>query len=150
GVVIPWTSWIQTGDTSVIEQNWDAMTKYLAAISIANPNYLWKNDYGIAFGDWLSPEGPTAEDLIATAYWAYDADLMRQMAHAIGRQADERRYADLVEKIKAAFNAAYVRPDGFVGAVPPPPVFPSGLAKPLPTVAVDTQTGYVLALHMNL
>jgi hypothetical protein len=22
-VIIPWTSWLQTGDTSVIEQNWD-------------------------------------------------------------------------------------------------------------------------------
>ena len=150
GVIVPWTSWLQTGDTAIIEQNWGAMEKYLSAIEAANPNHLWKNDYGIAFGDWLSPEGPTAEDLIATAYWAYDADLMREMAHAIGRAAEERRYADLVQKIKAAFNQAYVRPDGFVGAVPPPPVFPSGLARPLPTVAVDTQTGYVLALHMNL
>jgi len=25
GVIIPWTSWLQTGDTSVIEQNWAAM-----------------------------------------------------------------------------------------------------------------------------
>ncbi len=29
GVIIPWTSWLQTGDTSIIEQNWDAMEKYL-------------------------------------------------------------------------------------------------------------------------
>ena len=32
GVIIPWTSWLQSGDTRVIEQNWDAMRKYLAAI----------------------------------------------------------------------------------------------------------------------
>jgi hypothetical protein len=30
--VIPWTSWLQTGDTSVIDQNWAAMEKYLNAI----------------------------------------------------------------------------------------------------------------------
>ena len=151
GVIVPWTSWVQTGDTSIIEQNWDAMTKYLDAIQSKNPNYLWKNDYGIAFGDWLSPEGTTAEDLIATAYWAYDSELMRQMAHAVGKTAEERKYADLFDKIKAAFNQAYVRPDGFIGAVPPPPVLPTGMEnKPLPKVPVDTQTGYVLALHMNL
>ena len=44
GVIIPWTSWLQTGDTSIIEQNWAAMEKYLAAIEAANPDGLWKND----------------------------------------------------------------------------------------------------------
>jgi alpha-L-rhamnosidase len=88
--------------------------------------------------------------LIATAYWAYDATLMSQMAHALGKTADEQKYRELFEKIKAAFNTAYVRPDGFVGGVPPPPVFASGTATKLSDKPVETQTGYVLALHMDL
>jgi alpha-L-rhamnosidase len=150
GVVIPWTSWIQTGDKQVVEENWVGMEKYLATIQAANPDYLWKKNYGIPFADWLAPEGVTPVDLIATAYWAYDATLMSQMAHAVGKTDDERKYIELFEKIKAAFNQAYVRPDGFVGGVPPPPVFASGTAKPLSDKPVETQTGYVLALHMNL
>jgi len=150
GVVIPWTSWIQTGDKQVVEENWAAMEKYLAAIQAANPDYLWKKNYGIPFADWLSPEGVTPVDLIATAYWAYDATLMSQMAHAMGKTEEERKYSELFEKIKAAFNQAYVHPDGFVGGVPPPPLFASGTAKPLSDKPVETQTGYVLALHMNL
>jgi alpha-L-rhamnosidase len=150
GVVIPWTSWIQTGDQQVVEENWAGMEKYLAAIQAANPDYLWKKSYGIPFADWLAPEGVTPVDLIATAYWAYDATLMSQMAHAMGKTDDERKYSELFEKIKAAFNQAYVHPDGFVGGVPPPPVFASGTAKPLSDKPVETQTGYVLALHMNL
>jgi alpha-L-rhamnosidase len=150
GVVIPWTSWIQTGDKQVVEENWVGMEKYLAAIQAANPDYLWKKNYGIPFADWLAPEGVTPVDLIATAYWAYDATLMSQMAHAVGKADDERKYSELFEKIKAAFNQAYVHPDGFVGGVPPPPVFASGTAKPLSDKPVETQTGYVLALHMNL
>jgi alpha-L-rhamnosidase len=150
GVVIPWTSWIQTGDQQVVEENWAGMEKYLAAIQAANPDYLWKKNYGIPFADWLAPEGVTPVDLIATAYWAYDATLMSQMAHAVGKTDDERKYSELFEKIKAAFNQAYVHPDGFVGGVPPPPVFASGTARPLSDKAVETQTGYVLALHMNL
>src|SRR4051794_32260890 len=63
GVVIPWTSWLQTGDTSIIEQNWEGMQKYLAAIEEANPDGLWKKLSGTPFGDWLSPEGKTDQGL---------------------------------------------------------------------------------------
>jgi len=150
GVVIPWTSWIQTGDAHVIEENWSGMEKYLAAIQAANPDYLWKRNYGIPFADWLAPEGVTPVDLIATAYWAYDVTLMRQMAHATGKTADEQKYGELFDKIKTAFNQAYVRTDGFVGGVPPPPVFASGVETKLSDTPVETQTGYVLAIHMNL
>lgn len=150
GIIIPWTSWIQTGDNTIIEQNWDAMEKYLSAIQADNPDYLWKKNYGIPFGDWLSPEGVTAEDLIATAYWAYDVSLMRQMAHALGHSSDEQKYGDLFQKIKAAFIQAYVHSDGFVGAVPPPPVFASGVDRKLSDKPVDTQTSYVLAIYMDL
>jgi len=150
GVIIPWTSWIQNGDSAVIEENWAGMEKYLAAIDSANPDHLWKKDYGIPFADWLAPEGVTPVDLIATAYWAYDVSLMKQMAHATGKTADEKKYGELFEKIKNAFNNAYVQPDGSVAGVPPPPVFASGTETKLSDKPVETQTGYVLALHMNL
>jgi alpha-L-rhamnosidase len=150
GVVIPWTSWIQTGDRKVVDQNWDAMKKYLGAIHEANPDYLWKKNYGIPFADWLSPEGVTPVDLIATAYWAYDVTLMKQMAAATGRPAEAAEYGELFEKIKEAFGKAYTRPDGFVGGVPPPPVFASATETKLSDQPVETQTGYVLAINMNL
>jgi alpha-L-rhamnosidase len=150
GVIIPWSSWIQYGDSKVIEDNWEGMEKYLAAILAANPDFVDRKSYGIAFADWLAPEGVTPVDLIATAYWAYDATLMRQMAHATGKTTDEQKYAELFEKIKAAFNHDFVRPDGFVGGVPPTPVFASGVDTTLSTTPVETQTGYVLALNMNL
>ncbi|MGB8261446.1 MAG: family 78 glycoside hydrolase catalytic domain [Terracidiphilus sp.] len=151
GVVIPWTAWIQTGDTRVIDENWAAMEKYLAAIEAANPDGLWKKENGTPFGDWLSPEGKTDFTLISTAYWAYDVTLMRQMAHATGRTADEARYAGIFEKIRAAFGKQFVRDDGFIaGADNSPSPFgqinnPDAKAK-----GGDTQAGYVLALHMNL
>jgi alpha-L-rhamnosidase len=150
GVIIPWTSWIQNGDPAVIEENWAAMEKYLGAIEAANPDYLWRRNYGIPFADWLAPEGVTPVDLIATAYWAYDVTLMKQMAHAARKSAEEQKYDALFDKIKAAFNEAFVKPDGFVGGVPPPPVFASGTEKPVSDKPVETQSGYVLALQMNL
>jgi alpha-L-rhamnosidase len=151
GVIIPWTSWLQNGDTRVIEQNWDAMEKYLAAIEAANPDGLWKKDSGTPFGDWLSPEGPTDFGLVATAYWAYDVTLMREMAHALGRTEQEEKYAKQFEKIRAAFQKQYVREDGFIaGADNSPSPFGQINNPNAKSKGGDTQTGYVLALHMNL
>ncbi len=150
GVIIPWTSWIQTGDRRVIKENWAAMEKYLAAIEKQNPDYLWKKGYGIPFADWLSPEGVTPVDLIATAYWAYNAKLMEEMAHAVGDADGEKKYSALFEKIRDAFYQTYAKPDGWVGGVPPPPVFASATETKLSDKPVETQTGYVIALHMNL
>jgi len=151
GVVIPWTSWLQTGDTSIIEQNWDAMEKYLAAIDAANPDGLWKNEGGTHFGDWLSPEGQTDYTLIATAYWAYDLTLMRQMAHAIGRTEDEEMYVRRFEKVRAAFEKQFVHGDGSVpGADNSASPFGQINNPEAKSNGGDTQTGYVLALHMNL
>jgi alpha-L-rhamnosidase len=151
GVIIPWTSWLQTGDTSVVEQNWAAMERYLNAIEAANPDGLWKRDSGIPFGDWLSPEGRTDQVLVATAYWAYDVTLMKQMAHATGRAADEEKYAQLFAKIRAAFEKQFVHDDGFVsGADNSPSPFGQINNPNAKSNGGDTQTGYVLALHMNL
>ena len=151
GVIIPWTSWLQTGDKSIIEENWAAMEKYLDAIAAANPDGLWRHEYGIPFGDWLSPEGRTDIVLIATAYWAYDATLMREMAHTTGRVQDEEKYKQLFEKIRAAFEKQFVREDSFVaGADNSPSPFGAINNPNAKSKGGDTQTGYVLALHMNL
>ena len=150
GVIVPWTSWIQSGDTDIIGQNWPNMEEYVAAIQSANPDYLWTNNAGIDFGDWLAPEGTTSQDLIATAYWAYDVKLMEQMARAVGNDSGEHKYADLFEKIKAAFIHAYVHPDGSVSAALSLPGKSSDAVTNRADKLVETQTGYVLALHMDL
>ena len=151
GVIIPWTSWLQTGDTNIIDRNWAAMQKYLNAIAAANPDFLWKNDSGTPFGDWLSPEGKTDYTLIATAYWAYDVTLMREMARATGRTAAEQKYAQLFGEIRAAFQKQFVHADGFIaGADNTPSPFGQINNPNAKSSGGDTQTSYVLALHMNL
>jgi alpha-L-rhamnosidase len=151
GVIIPWTEWLDSGDISIIEQNWAAMNKYLDAIDAKNPDGLWKNDSGSAFGDWLSPEGKTNQVLIATAYWAYDVTLMGQMARATGRNDDAEKYWELFIKIRAAFDKQFVRGDGFVAGADNNGSSFGLINNPgAKSVGGDTQTGYVLALHMHL
>jgi alpha-L-rhamnosidase len=130
GVIVPWTAWLQYGDTGIIAENWDAMEKHMAYVEEGNPNYLWKNRVAQNLGDWLPVNSKTPQDLAATAYWAYSASRMSQMARAIGREADAKRYADLFEKIRAAFQKEYMTSDGVVGS--------------------GSQTSYALALYMDL
>jgi alpha-L-rhamnosidase len=137
GVILPWTVWRRYGDTAVIEQHWGAMDRYLNFILENNPDYIWRNkrvDIGDHLAlDEISPPGTapaTSCELLATAYWAHSADLLAQMAQAIGRNHDESRLRALFERIRQAFNVAYVRPDGSVGNA--------------------TQTSQVLALSFGL
>src|ERR687894_1046398 len=131
GVIEPWTIYRTYDDTRIVERHYDAMARWMEYLHEANPDLIRKNRMGNNYGDWLSPKGDhTPKHLLATAYWAYDAKLMAEMAGAIGRNEDASKYRDLNENIKAAFEEAYLSPDGRVKG--------------------DTQTCYALALHMDL
>ena len=131
GVIVPWTIYRTYDDTRIVERHYGAMARWMEYLYEANPDLIRNSRMGNNYGDWLSPKGDlTPKDLLATAYWAYDAKLMAEMAGATGRNEDAREYSDLNENIRAAFEEAYVSPDGRIKG--------------------DTQTGYLLALHMDL
>ncbi len=146
GVIIPWTAWKQYGDTRVLARGWPAMERYMAFIADSNPGYLWTRGKQVQFGDWLPAGstqswGQTNTDLISTAYWAYDAALMARMAGALGADTAAARYHRLFERVRAAFDSAWVRPDGRVVAP---------FTNPDSVKTTATQTGYVLALAFGL
>jgi alpha-L-rhamnosidase len=130
GVIIPWTMYLMYGDTRVIKNHYEAMVNWLDYIHKDNPNFLRKNRLNNNYGDWLSIKANTPKDLLATAYWAYDADLLSKMAKVIGKEKDAAKFSELFQKIKTAFQKEYITPNGRIQG--------------------DTQTGYVLALYMNL
>ena len=94
------------------------------------PIFSARTGVGPNFADWLAPDENTNKDLLATAYWALIAHMMSQMAHAIGKEADAKRYDELVQNIRAAFQKAYIKEDGDVGT--------------------GTQTSYVVALYTKM
>lgn len=126
-VTVPYTLWQQYGDTRPIAEHWPALTRYMDYLKARSPGDLAP---GITYGDWLNVGEETPHDVIATAYFAHSSDLMAQMAEAVGRTADAQRYRQLFQDVRAAFQRAYVSPDG--------------------TIKGDTQTDYVMALAMNL
>ena len=130
GVIVPWTVYQAYGDTGILKQHWSAMRGWMNYLTSVNPNGLWMNRRNNDFGDWLSIDADTPKDVLATAYYAYDASLMAQMARALGKPTEAAEYDALFAHIKAAFNTAYVGPDAKIKG--------------------DTQTGYVLALRFGL
>lgn len=130
GVIVPWTIWRTYGDTRIIDEHWQAMERWMRYLHEANPDLIWRHNRRNDFGDWLSIAADTPKELIGTAYFAYDARLMAEMAAATGREEASRHYRALFEDVAAAFRQTYVADDG--------------------RIAGETQTVYCLALHFGL
>jgi len=139
GVIVPWTMYTVYGDRKLLETQYPSMKKWVEYIrNKAGDSYQWKG--GSKYGDWLfyhppvnshtAADGFTEHDFIATAYFAYSANLLAQAAKVLGNTDDEKTYTDLYKKIKEVFNKEYVTPAGRVGT--------------------NSQTSYVLALKFNL
>jgi alpha-L-rhamnosidase len=129
GVICPWTIWQTYDDTRIIERCWEPMTRFLDWRKRTSKDSLGVA-HGNDWGDWLSFGGKTPLEYIDTVYFAHTAKLMGEMAAAIGKDKEAGEYRELFQKVKAAFNQKYVKPDG--------------------TLTVDTQTAYALAIQMDL
>ena len=135
GVIVPWTIWKQFGDTSIIEENWGAMERFMNHINETkydhdahieeNGNYQWADwlSYeplescgGGAFhhdakGRWVPrPEAVVYWDYLSASYWIIDAGMMRDMAVATGR--DAAKYEKMVNEAKAYVREEFMKPDG--------------------------------------
>lgn len=173
-VICPWTIYLCYGDKRILEENYDVMRKYMEFVVKASPGFIRcapEYDGWIGFGDWLSINADTPRDLIGTAFLAYDASLMVQIAAALGKEDDSAAYKKLFADVKKAFQARFLQ-----GSIRPTTVIVSGTVqkqiadantisrgnlKAMDYGVVDsgvfstdiftpTQTAFVLALHFNL
>jgi alpha-L-rhamnosidase len=130
GIIVPWNIYRCYGDTRMIDDHFEAMERWMQYMAEANPDFIRKNRLNNNYGDWLSIDAETPKDLLATAFWAYDARLMVDMASATGRTEAQQKYEAVFDSVKSAFQKAYISADGKIHGA--------------------TQTGYVLALAFNL
>lgn len=127
GVICPWTIYEVYGDKRILAEHYDAMTEWIDYCKGTTKNLLRPAQ---GYGDWLSIQADTPKDVLATAYFAYSTKLVAQAADVLGKQQDAKKYRDLFNAIKKAFNDAYVSDDGRIKG--------------------NTQTVYVLALAFDL
>ncbi len=126
-VIIPWSVYQAYGDKEILKQQYHSMQAWVEyMIDAAGSNYIFTK--GFHFGDWLSfaeyfsynynaPDygyagANTDKELVATAYYYYSTSLMQQTAALLGKTDDAKRYADLLPKIKEAFNREFITATG--------------------------------------
>ena len=93
GVIVPWQMYQQYGDVRILEQHYASMVAYMDYLERRAVRYV--QPFG-GFGDWLAIE-PTNSMLTNTAYSAYDALIMEQVAKRLGKDADQRRFRTFYE-----------------------------------------------------
>ena len=129
GVICPWTIWQFYGDTGVIDECWEPMTRFMKWRAQTSVGDLGIN-HGNAWGDWLAQGAETPLDYVDTIYYAISAKMMSEMADATGRENEAEAFRDQFERTKSAFQSKYVNDDG--------------------SVNVRTQTAQALALYADL
>ncbi len=119
-VVVPWVQHERFGDVGVLRDQWPSMTSWLAAFERRAGADLDFPDGGMMLGDWLDAAAPDDQpwrarvpwQLVATAYLARSAALMAEIAALLGDHGHAARYADLAQRVRARFRAAYCDDDG--------------------------------------
>ncbi|GHO64113.1 alpha-L-rhamnosidase [Ktedonobacter sp. SOSP1-52] len=136
-VIVPWVLYQRFGDTGILARQFESMRSWVDVMAErAGPGRLWNT--GFQFGDWLDPTAPpdrpeaapTDKYLIATASFAYSAELLSRAAGVLGRQDEARHYSELANEVRRAFVAEYVTANG--------------------RIVSDTPTAYTLALAFGL
>ncbi|MBV4225751.1 glycoside hydrolase family 78 protein [Parabacteroides distasonis] len=153
GVIVPWQMYQQYGDVRILEQHYASMVAYMDYLERRAVRYV--QPFG-GFGDWLAIE-PTNSMLTNTAYSAYDALIMEQVAKRLGKDADQRRFRTFYENVKRSFNDLFVNEEGRTFAPTVESIFGKdsqvgmwpGTAATEAKI-VDTQTSYVVPLQFDL
>lgn len=99
-------------------------------------NYLF--NFENQLGDWLALDGRTPQSneggtdtyFIASCYYAASTKKTADAARVLGLDDDVKKYDERYEKIYAAILNEYYTPTG--------------------RLAIDTQTGYIVALHFGI
>lgn len=123
-VLVPWALYEAYGDTSILEENYEMMCRWLDFVGTRAQNTREKNldnpykdylvDQGVHFGEWCEPDVDTIKNMIkisqegasevATAYYYRSAFLVSQIAGILEKPGDAQKYADIAEGAKQAYR----------------------------------------------
>lgn len=148
GVIVPYTMWRRYGDRTILNENWDAMVKFVDAVSrvrYTNAESCQRHQWA----DWLSYEayetnsgkangrglqGEAKKEAVRLSrqywkylggcYWLWDARMMSEMATALGRESEAARYDAMAKEALAYVRKEFLQKDGML------PQFLRGLQTP--------------------
>ncbi|MBX3178187.1 MAG: family 78 glycoside hydrolase catalytic domain [Candidatus Hydrogenedentes bacterium] len=115
------------GDTRIIADHFPNLVRGMEFLERTSENGIRSK---VGYGDWLNKAGGAKDEVIATAYFAYLAGLMREMAEVIGETDKAAYYEGLAKDVKDAFITNFIDAEG--------------------KILESSQTGYALAFTMDL
>lgn len=150
-VLIPWALYQATGSTRALQENYDAMTRWIARYAVlaaggADPEDRFFVDSGYHWGEWLEPAGEgdgtydvggliadlteTPRAWVATAYFEHSSRILSEIAELLGKDADAAHFRQYADGARAAWQHHYQLADG--------------------SLAPEAQATYVRALQFGL
>ena len=157
GIICPYQIYRSYGDTRLIEEGWPNMVHFM--------DFLEKRSNGTdffteatfkdlspkgGFGDWLSFGKKTPPDMLASFYFAYCADMMADMAGAIGKSDDQKRFQSLGQKVRKALLGHYQAANGRFKTDTLPYGDGKGYVDGQLGFMAHTQTAYANAIYMDI
>ncbi len=102
-VLIPWDLFLFTGDRHILEEQYVGIKRYVDYVDVKSPNHI--ANFGL--NDWAPFKAETPTDITSTGYFYRDTLIAARIAHILGRNADEKRYAQLAADIRDTFNKTF-------------------------------------------
>lgn len=139
---IPYELYRVYGDVALLKETYPLMRDWVEWIHRGDesrpggPKHLF--DFAFSFGDWLAMDGVTQQSFkggtedayVSSIYYYASVKKTAKAAQVLGYEKDQAFYTELAVKIKEAILEEYFAPSG--------------------RLAVDTQTGYIIALHFGV
>lgn len=128
------------GDIELLRENYPMMKDWVDWITAGDirrgQKYLF--DFAFTFGDWLAMDGVTDQSMkggtddgyIGSVYYYASTMKLARAANVLGYDSDAAAYTELAGSIREAILNEYFTPSG--------------------RLAIDTQTGYIIALHFGI
>lgn len=132
---IPWNVYLATGDTGILQENYQSMLDWVYWILPHTEGFIWRGSY--QYGDWLALDatnqdaryGGTDETYVATLYYYMSLKIIEKVQSILNIKDDSKIF-NLKEKVKDAIINEYVSPNG--------------------SLTQRTQTGYLLMLEVDI
>ncbi|MBP8959318.1 MAG: family 78 glycoside hydrolase catalytic domain [Bacteroidales bacterium] len=140
GIILAWSIYQQTGDISVLSENYDILKNYM--------DMIIRDGLRVGYGDWVAFQA-TSSTFMAESYKAYDALLMSKIASVLGKSGDEAMYLAEHSKSKETMRNKYIDLQGNVLSVSADKVVSGGFLAP--NIILDnSQTSILWSLKLLL
>ncbi|RYG33625.1 alpha-rhamnosidase [bacterium] len=103
---IPWNVYLYTGDKELLAKHYDGYTNYLDWLTAQGKDFIVEGD----LGDWCPYKMETPTNLTSTAYLFQDAIIAAKAATLLGKTDDAKKYRDLADNVRRAYNAKFFDP----------------------------------------